>query len=70
MRLWNAKYSQVGPLPARHIELLQCLHQASRAELAKLIAAALLPVLAGPVADGIGLALVITVLAKQKLRKS
>ena len=70
MRLWNAKYSQVGPLPARHIELLQCLHQTSRAELAKLIAAALLPVLAGPVADGIGLALVITVLAKQKLRKS
>jgi hypothetical protein len=70
MRLWNAEYSQVGPLPARHIELLQCLHQADRSERAKLIAAALLPVLAGPVADGIGLVLVITVVAKQELRKS
>ena len=70
MRLWNAKYSQVGPLPARHIELLQCLHQAGRAERARLIAAGLLLLLAGPVADGIGLALVITVVAKQKLRKS
>ena len=69
MRLWNAKYSQVGPLPARHIELLQCLHQAGRSERPRLIAAGLL-LLAGPVADGIGLALVITVVAKQKLRKS
>ena len=47
-----------------------CLHQAGRAERARLIAAGLLLLLAGPVADGIGLALVITVVAKQKLRKS
>ena len=46
------------------------LRQTSRAERAMLIAAGLLLVYPGPVADGIGLALVIAVVAMQKLRKS
>jgi len=45
------------------------LGQTSRAERAVLMAAALLLVYPGPVADGIGLALVVAVVAMRKLRK-